>query len=74
VGCSVQYEADLESAWALYSTCAPGFPRWKFEAVFQAEVGELKHGVLLRRAANHGHELHAAIEAALTRPRTCPMS
>src|SRR5688500_12362082 len=61
-----QYEADLEAAWNLYKAYPLGFPRWKFEALFQAEVGSLKaHERLLQQASAHGTEVHEAIEADL---------
>ncbi len=61
-----QYEADLEAAWQLYQESTPGFPRWKFEALFQAEVGEVKaHERLLRSANDHGTQVHNAIETDL---------
>jgi hypothetical protein len=61
-----QHTVDLEAAWTLYDTLPRGFPRWKFEALFQAEAGEMKaHERLLKNANDHGAQVHTAIETSL---------
>jgi hypothetical protein len=61
-----QQEADMEAAFNIHQTYRGLWPRWKYEAVFGAEVGAaLAHEAATRHAANQGSAIHAAIEADL---------
>jgi hypothetical protein len=61
-----QYFVDVETAWKLYADEPRGWPRWKFDAVFQAEAGAQRaHEKILVAATDHGTMVHNAIEAFL---------
>jgi hypothetical protein len=62
----MQHDADIEAAFRIHDKYQRRFPKWQYEAVFQAEVGSvLAHEATTRKAADNGTAVHAAIEAYL---------